>query len=207
MNRPEQDRPESAGSTEDRFWQAFAQAAGFDDEFRELIASGEIDAVDAGSDGVQVEENLTADDYLAADQLHELLLAAREVSVEPVPVELAPRRSAVSEIDRRRSYRWVAAATGVTLASALLVAASLFLVEGGSQAGPDNAEVASTERLAEEWVAVREEAIFRDVDLTEDVEAEPTMERFDFDETPDWLVLVVERQAERSAGAVEEATP
>jgi hypothetical protein len=210
MNRLEKDRPDVSGVADERFWQAFAQAAGFEDELRDLIASEGVDAVDAELNALIADEDLTADDYLAADRLHELLLAARPAAVEPATVELAPQRSA-EKVDRepRRQMPWLAVLSVFTLGTAAAVAAIVWLGDDETQAGGANAEVASAERLAEAWVAVREEAGPRDVALLNDIDAdlEPEIDSFGFDETPDWLVLAMERQAGLDADAVQEATP
>lgn len=220
MNRPDQDRSETSTAADERFWQAFAQAAGFDDELRELIASCEIDAVEAHLEVAVASDDAVADDLLAADRLHTLLLAARATSVEPATVELAPVELAPVEpasgrstgnVDRqpRRQYVWLAALTGVALAMVAWVATAIFLDGDGTQAGGANAEIASAQRLAQEWVAVREESVARDVALAEetDLDADSTVDPFAFEETPDWLVLVVARQAELAGNGIEEATP
>lgn len=209
MNRPDQDRPETSAADE-RFWQAFAQAAGFDDELRELIASGEIDAVEANLVVAGASDDSVADDLLAADRLHASLLTVRDTSLEPATVELAPRRS-TGKVDgqpRRQSF-WLAALTGVALALAAVATTAVLLNDDGTQAGSANAEVASAERLAQEWVAVREESVARDVPLAEvvDLDEESAIDPFAFEETPDWLVLVVARQAELAEDGIEEATP
>lgn len=207
MNRPDRNPPdlsaggESASAADARFWQAFAEAAGFEDELRELVSSGEIDAFDA---------NLTADDYLAADRLHEALLAARAVSDEPATVELANRRS-TEKVDGqpRRLHAWLAGLSLMALASVVAVAIILFFNEGGTETGGASAEIASAQRLAEEWMAVRREARPRDLASVEEAEfvPEPPVDAIDFEETPDWLVVAIAHQAELGEGAIEEGTP
>lgn len=210
MNRPEQDRPDVSGAADERFWQAFAQTAGFDDELRGLVASGEIDAVDANLGVAVSDEDRIADDYLAADRLHELLLAARPAAVEPATVALAPQRSAKNvDSQPRRQMPWLAVLSVFTLGTAAAVSAIVWLGDDETQAGGANAEVASAERLAEAWVAVREESDPRDVALSNDIDMdmEPEIDSFGFEETPDWLVLAMERQAGLGEDAVEEGTP
>lgn len=214
MNRPDRNK-EEASQGDDRFWQAFAHAAGFDDELRDLIASGEIDAEQAFLSTFGSDEDLTANDLLAADRLHEMLLAARATTVEPVTlqpamVELAAREPS-DDVARpsRRQYGWLAALSIVTLASVAVVAATLFLGDDGTGAGAANAEVASAERLAEEWIALLDEAPLRDVATLQETEfdADPADDAFDFEETPEWLVLAIAHKAELSADVVEEAAP
>jgi hypothetical protein len=214
MNRPDRDQ-EEASPADDRFWQAFAQAAGFEDELRELIASGEIDADAANLAAFEREDDLTAEDLLTADRLHESLLAVRQPSVEPVTlqpamVELVARPSADGVLrGSRRQYGWLAALSIVTLASVAVVAATLFLGDDGTGAGAANAEVASAERLAEEWIALLDEAPLRDVATLQvtEFDADPAVDTFDFEETPEWLVLAIAHKAELSADVVEEAAP
>lgn len=198
MTRPESDRPESsASSSDDRFWQAFAQAGGFDDEFRELLASGEIAPADVAT------AEVTPEDLLAADRLHELLLAAR-----PIPVERAPQPV---------SFRaWIAAGTLAAIGTAAAVAAVAWLEQAPSSNGEVDQEVAAVE-LAEAWIAVRESSVEPDAlyvgaadseiaDL-DPAESDGSAEALAFDETPEWLALAVAGEAELSEEAVEEATP
>ncbi|HEV7279938.1 MAG TPA: hypothetical protein VGN57_06950 [Pirellulaceae bacterium] len=210
MNRPDQERPEIPTAADERFWQAFVQAAGFDDELRELAASVEIDAEEACLSAFDSGENPAAEDLLAADRLHEMLLAARWAPVEPATVALADRDSAAAVgRDSRRQFGWLAALSLVTLASVAAVATVLFFGDDETGAGAANAEVASAERLAEEWMALREEAPPRDLAFAPEVEldAEPAVDAFAFEETPDWLVLAMIRRAELATDAVEEAGP
>jgi hypothetical protein len=198
MTRPERDRSDASPSaaagaapSDERFWEAFAQAAGFDEELRELIASGELDAAE-----LEATEDATPEDLLAADRFHDLLQATR-----PVPVERAPQPT--------RFRSWIAAGALAAIGTAAAVAAVVWLGQGPTSSDDSNQEVASVE-LAESWIAVRESSDEADAIYVEDESDSEDAAEFvaaTFDETPDWLALAVAGEAELATDAVEEGTP
>ena len=210
---PDRDESSPALRPEDRrFWQAFAQAAGFDEELRDLIAAGEVDPADFDASDEFVADDGSPDELLAAARLHEALLAALPVAVERRSLERsvverpAPRRN--------RSRSWIVAGALAALGTA---AAVLIAVRLGDDAAPvDDAsqEIASAERLAESWIAVREsafEADALDADAYDAAEFGPPglgpVDAAAFEDAPDWLALAVAREAELAADSAPEATP